>query len=186
MWPYRLIAGLYAKAFPEDIFVYVLDERKFGDFSRDVESTHTIDSQRRDGVRIVALPVADSNVFNSLGELLDAFDQTFNEPKSNKLFIRLKSPTRTSKKELRASIDDQRRFTGDVRVRLLMRVVPFVEAERDFPGNSACEQFSDDLAYSKWTFGALAVRMEDRTMDLIGECIGKHIVQILRTSPVVQ
>ena len=175
--PVKELETRYYRMFPRDLVLFIYDPTGSGTGLRNLELAYPAERQRHDGLRIVAQPIREAEILGSLKEVLDAFERTPNDPSSSKLFVRLSPPLRVSKKQFRADIDRQQRFTGEDRVRLLKRVYPLVGAdERELQFRSPCEQFSDDLAYIEWTFGGFVLRMDDQTSLLLRECLAEELL----------
>jgi hypothetical protein len=179
-------AYLAAWLFPQEIELFVADRRASGDFSRDLERVYPSLTQRRDGVRVAVRRVAREDVVRSAAQLFDKFEQTRNAGGSSKLFIELAEPYSCSKRALRAAIDEQSRFIKEARVALLQRVVAIVGAragsacggEPDAPRVEvgACDRLKDDWQYTQWSFGSIGLAVDERTIDLVGQCLPRLIM----------
>ncbi len=175
------IAFVSTWLFPQEVELFVIDNRSSGDFASDLERAYPRPEQRRDGVRVVVRKVAQEQILRTSAQLLDKFEQTRDAGESSKLFIELAAPYSCSKKAFRKEVDEQTRFTREGRVALLGRTVAIIGArvgEASDPCSKepdACARLKEDWAYSRWTFGGLGLAIDEQTMDLVGGCFPQAI-----------
>lgn len=157
---------------PQDVALYVLDERRVGDFARDFARLYPVASQRRNGIRVVVHNVRGDQLTEFPGEVFRQLEIGEPSTTTDKLFIRLSPPFKSTKKLLRESVENL--STGESRSRLLRRVVPILGVGED-PWQDVCERLVDDWIYSADNFGGIGLVVNDGTLDIVGDCLRSSI-----------
>ena len=87
------------------------------------------------------------------------------------LFVTLDLPTSSSKKALRAAIEDVDALKGEKRIQALRAVVPVFTVQPQPGAIDPCAQLADDVIYAKDNFGGVAFMFDKSGLEVLKKCV---------------
>lgn len=150
-------------------FIYLLDARH--DSSTSLEQTLPDIKRfaRRNHAKVVALAVASLSQLRDYRSVFEEFDRTRGLVERSPIFFALDKPYATTKKALRAAVD-QGSFQGASRVQLLERLVIVRDTER-LNEQDECKPLDDDVVYATENFLGIGFLVRDSTLQNLRKCL---------------
>jgi hypothetical protein len=153
---------------PND-FIYLLDARS--DSSTPLEQALPAIKRlaRNHGAKVDVRATASVSQLRDYRSMLEEFDRTRVLVDPSPIFFALDQPYTTTKKALRAAID-QGSLQGASRVQLLERLVIVRDTER-LNERGECSQLDDDVTYATSNFLGIGLLVHDGTLQNLTKCI---------------